>query len=636
MANNQKLDISELDFDAIKSNLKTFLKNQDQFLDYDFEGSGMSALLDVLAYNTHYLSFHANMVANEMFIDSAALRSSVVSHAKTLGYEVRSVRSPKARVNVFLNDRSLPTATMNAGQVFTTKIDNVNYQFVTVSDFTATQVGSGLLFSDVPIYEGTYITTRYTVDSTDVNQKFILTSNLADTSTLTVKVQNSSTDSTTETYTKATDITQLTGTSAVYYCQEIDDGRFEVYFGDGVVSKALSDGNIVILQYVVTNIGEANGAFSFTASGAINTVTDIDTITIEEANGGMPAESIQSIKLSAPLDYAAQGRCVTTDDYKVFVKKLYANAENVQVFGGENGSFDPSLGVISTPDYGRVFISVSNTQGTNLSLEEKNSLIQALEPFKVASITPVIVDPDYTDVFLTVNFKFDSNLTTKTKDTLETEVTSTLTTYNTTELSKFDAVIRNSSLLRAIDDTDASITGSSAVPRLAKYFSPTLSSARDYNLFFNNALFNPHAGHNQELGGILTSSGFTIFGRTEEHFFDDDGNGNVRAYYVALGGDRVYTNPTIGTVNYVTGHVKISQINITGISDIDGESSTLIRIIVVPNSRDIVSLRNQILELDLINTTVTGVIDSIAVGDDSGGSSYVAPSASVSPTGSGY
>ena len=215
MANNQKLDISELDFDAIKSNLKTFLKNQDQFLDYDFEGSGMSALLDVLAYNTHYLSFHANMVANEMFIDSAALRSSVVSHAKTLGYEVRSVRSPKARVNVFLNDRSLPTATMNAGQVFTTKIDNVNYQFVTVSDFTATQVGSGLLFSDVPIYEGTYITTRYTVDSTDVNQKFILTSNLADTSTLTVKVQNSSTDSTTETYTKATDITQLTGTRAV-------------------------------------------------------------------------------------------------------------------------------------------------------------------------------------------------------------------------------------------------------------------------------------------------------------------------------------------------------------------------------------------------------------------------------------
>ncbi len=636
MANNQKLDISKLDFDSIKDNLKTFLKNQDQFLDYDFEGSGMSALLDVLAYNTHYLSFHANMVANEMFIDSAALRSSVVSHAKTLGYEVRSVRSPKARVNVFLNDRALSTATMNAGQVFTTKIDNVNYQFVTVSDFTASQSGDGLLFADVPIYEGTYITTRYTVDSTDVNQKFFLTSNVADTSTLTVKVQNSSTDNTTVTYTKATDITQLTGTSAVYYCQETDDGRFEVYFGDGVVSKALSDGNIVILQYVVTNIGEANGAFSFTASGAINTVTNIDTITIEAANGGASAESIQSIKLSAPMDYATQGRCVTANDYKVYVKKLYAGAENVQVFGGENGSFDPSLGVISTPDYGKVFISVSNTQGTNLSLQEKNSLLSALEPFKVASITPVIVDPDFTYVFLTVNFKFDSNLTTKTKDTLETEVTSTITSYNTTELSKFDAVIRNSFLLRTIDNTDKSITSSSAVPRLAKYFSPTLDVAADYNLYFNNALFNPHSGHNEALGGILASSGFTIFGRNEEHFFDDDGNGNVRAYYIAINGDRVYTNPNIGTVNYTTGYIKIDQINITSISDVDGDTSTLIRIVVVPNSRDIVALRNQILELDMINTTVTGEIDSIAVGDDSGGASYVAPSASVSPTGSGY
>ena len=636
MANNQKLDISELDFDLIKGNLKTFLKNQDQFLDYDFEGSGMSALLDVLSYNTHYLSFHANMLANEMFLDSAALRSSVVSHAKTLGYEVRSVRAPKAKINVFLNDISLPTATMNSGQVFTSRIDNVNYQFVTVSDFTASQIGSGLLFADVPIYEGTYVNTRYTVDSTNVDQRFILTSNVSDTSTLTVKVQNSSTDSTTVAYTKATDITQLTGTSAVYYLQESEDGLFEVYFGDDVVSKALSDGNIVILNYVVTNIGEANGAFSFTASGAINTVTNIDTITIEAANGGASAESIQSIKLSAPLDYAAQGRCVTTNDYKVYVKKLHPNADNVQVFGGENGSFDPVLGVISTPEYGKVFISISNTQGTNLSLQEKVSLISDLEPFKVASITPVIVDPEYTYIFLTVNFKFDSNLTTKTKDTLVTEITSTLTSYNTTELTKFNAVLRNSFLLRSIDNTDNSITASSVVPRLVKYFSPTLNSLTSYNLFFNNALFNPHSGHNEALGGVLSSSGFNISGATEEYFLDDDGNGNIRLYYISTGGDRVYTNPTVGTINYATGQIKIDQINVTAISNFDGESSTLVRVIVVPNSRDIVALRNQILELDLINTTVTGEIDSIAVGSESGGANYSAPSASVSPSGSGY
>ena len=210
MANNQKLEITGLDFDTIKNNLKTFMRNQDEFLDYDFEGSGINTLLDVLAYNTHYLGFHANMLANEMFIDSAALRSSVVSHAKTLGYETRSVKAPKAVVNITLNDRALTTATMNAGHVFTTQIDNTDYQFVTVSDFTAIQTGSGLPFLEIPIYEGTYVTTRYTVDTTDVNQRFLLTDNNADTTTLTVKVQNSSSDATTETYTKATDTVSYT------------------------------------------------------------------------------------------------------------------------------------------------------------------------------------------------------------------------------------------------------------------------------------------------------------------------------------------------------------------------------------------------------------------------------------------
>ena len=275
MADNQKLEISGLDFDTIKDNLKTYMKNQDQFLDYDFEGSGLNALLDVLAYNTHYLGFHANMLANEMFIDSAALRDSVVSHAKTLGYETRSVRAPMAKVTVTLNDLALGTATMNAGQVFTTTLNNVQYQFVTVSDFTTQQTGSGLTFSEIPIYEGTYSTTRYTVDTSNVNQRFLLNNSRTDTTTLSVQVQNSSTDSTTQTYTKATDITQLTGTSTVYYLQEVEDGVFEVYFGDGVVSKAVSDGNIVILKAVVTNIDEANGASAFTASGAINTVTNM-------------------------------------------------------------------------------------------------------------------------------------------------------------------------------------------------------------------------------------------------------------------------------------------------------------------------------------------------------------------------
>ena len=422
MANNQKLDISGFDFDTVKDNLKTFLKNQDQFLDYDFEGSGMNALLDVLAYNTHYLGFHANMLANEMFIDSAELRSSVVSHAKTLGYETRSAQAPMAKINITLNDTALGTATMNAGQVFDTVIDNVTYQFVTVSDYSATQTGSGLPFTEIPIYEGTYVTTRYTVDSSDVNQRFLLPDDNSDTTTLTVKVQNSATDSTTATYTKATDVTQLTGTSAVYYLQEVEDGLFEVYFGDGVVSKTVSDGNIVIMNYVVTNTSAANGAFAFSNTAAINTVTDITVSTVAAASGGVEAESISSIKLSAPLDYASQGRCVTENDYRVYVQKFYPQAKAVQVFGGENGSFDSSLGVVSTPEYGKVFISITNNLGTNLTNAEKATLVAELSPFNVASITPVVVVPDYMYKLLTVKFKYNSSATTKTKDTLVSEV----------------------------------------------------------------------------------------------------------------------------------------------------------------------------------------------------------------------
>ena len=637
MANNKKLEISGLDFDTVKTNLKTFLRNQDQFLDYDFEGSGMSALLDVLAYNTHYLGFHANMLANEMFIDSAALRSSVVSHAKTLGYETRSVRAPRSKVNVTLNDATLATATMNAGQVFTTTINNVSYQFVTVSDFTASQTGAGITFSDIPIYEGSYVTTRYTADSTDVNQKFLLNTDKADTTTLTVQVQNSSSDSTTVTYTKATDITQLTGDSTVYYLQEVSDGQFEVYFGDGVVSKKLSDGNIVILKCVVTNIDEANGAFAFTNSGAINTVVDVTTTTLEIASGGAAAETIQSIKLSAPLDYASQGRCVTTNDYKVFVQKLYPNATAIQVFGGENGSFDSSLGVVSTAEYGKVFISVRNNLGTNLTEVEKTGLVSQLGKFTVASITPVIVDPDFMYVLLTCDFKYDSSATTKTKDTLVTEVTQTIIDYNTIELVKFDAILRHSKLLSLIDSTDNSITSSSVNPRLAKYFTKEKGESKSYNLYYNNALYNPHAGHNSDMGGILTSTGFYVSGTnsTNEQFFDDDGNGNLRTYYLT-GATRNYTNETAGTVDYVTGAIAINNIVITSISNVDGATSNRIRIIVLPRSNDIVALRNQILEIDTVNTKVTGGVDTIAVGDEGGAANFSATSAGVDATGTSY
>ena len=622
MANNRRIDVTEFDFDEVKTNLKTFLKAQTDFKDYDFEGSGMNVLLDTLAYNTHNLGYNMNMLANEMFIDSSSLRSSIVSHAKTLGYEVDSCRAPYAEVNITLNDSSMSSATMEAGTKFNTTLNQVDYQFVATTATTASSTGLEIPFKNIKIYEGTYVTTRYTVDSSDVNQRFLLPEDRADTSTLTVKIQNSSSDTTQTTFTKATDISALVSTSEVYYLQEVEAGKYEVYFGDGVISKSISDGNIVLLQYVVTNKDAANGALTFTSAGAIDTVTDITVTTVEKAVGGTEAESLKSIKLNAPLDYASQGRCVTSEDYKLFAKKLFPQTQAVMVFGGEAGSYDPTLGVTSTASYGRVYISIKSTTGNNLTTVQKEQLVADLQKYNVASITPVIIDPEITYLILNVNFKYDSNKTTKEKSELITDINSTLTDFNKNELQSFGSLFRHSVVTGLIDDTHTSILSNITNVTLAKTFAPTLNASTGYNVYFNNALYNPHTEHNKAGGGIITSSGFKVSGdATNEQFFDDDGNGNLRRYYIE-GITRNYQDSTAGTVNYATGSIKVNAINVTSLSDIDGASSTVIRITAVPSSKDIVPVRNQILELDLVNTTIQGEIDSIAVGDTGASSTY--------------
>ena len=633
MANsdNRRLDVSEFDFDDVKTNLKTFLKAQAKFKDYNFEGSGMSALLDVLAYNTHYLGFNMNMLANEMFMDTASLRSSIVSHAKTLGYEVTSCRAPYAEVNIVLNDSSKSSATMSAGTVFTTTLNEVDYQFVTIEDIQKSSTGVEIPFNNTKIYEGTYVTTRYTVDSSDVDQRFILPEENSDTSTLTVIVQNSSTDTTSTTYTKATDISQLSSSSSVYYLQEVEAGKNEVYFGDGVVSKAVSDGNIVLLKYVVTNVTAANGANAFSNSGAIDTVTDITVTTVNKAVGGSVAESLNSIKKNAVLDYASQGRCVTTDDYVLYTKKLFPQTQAVMVFGGDVGSYDPSLGVTSTASYGRVYISVKSTTGNNLTEAQKALLVSDLKKYNVASITPVIIDPEIVYLILDVNFKFDSSRTTKEKATLESDITTTLTNYNNDKLKTFNNVFRHSEVTTTIDDTDTSILSNITNVTMASLFTPTLNSSVGYNVYFNNALYNPHSGHNASSGGVIGSSGFKVGSDTNEMFFDDDGAGNLRRYHL-VGVTRTYDDTTAGTVNYTTGAITIKAITISSISNVDGLSSTKIRITGIPDSKDIVPVRNQILELDMVNIKVTGEIDTIAVGDTGASSTYTTASSSPSNT----
>ena len=608
--NDKKLRVTELDFDNIKDNLKIFLKAQTEFKDYDFEGSGMSILLDTLAYNTHYLGYNANMLANEMFLDSSSLRSSVVSHAKSLGYEVSSPRAPIAVVNVSLTTTA-STKTMSAGTGFTTSIDGTTYQFVTVADVTANNTGSSVPFDSVNIYEGSYVTTRYTTDTSDVDQRFLLSDARSDTTTLTVKVQNSSSDSSTTTYTKATDITQLSELSTVYYLQETDSGLYEVYFGDGVVSRGLSDGNIVILQYVVTNKTDANGAFAFSSPSSIDGETNITVTTVGSASGGAESESIASIKLQAPLDYAAQGRCVTVDDYKTYAKKLFPNTQAVSVWGGEDGSYDTSTGVSSNPEYGKVFISIKNTTGQNLTTVQKSNLVAAFKPFKVASITPVIVDPETTFIILNITFNYDSSSTTYTKDELASFIATTINNYNTSTLQEFNSSFRHSRVTGLIDNTDSSILNNTTTVTMAKYLTP-IASSLSYTINFNNKFYNPHTGHTTpDGGGVIASTGFYLDNdTTSEYFFDDDGAGNLRIYSLNTAGVRTYINSTAGTVNYIDGTISTSSLFISAVSNVDGAASTAIRITAIPNSNDIVPVRNQILEIDLVNTTTGGTVDA--------------------------
>ena len=613
-----KLQISELDFDGIKDNLKNFLSQQDEFRDYNFEGSGMSVLLDLMAYNTHYLGFNANMLANEMFLDSADLRSSVVSKAKQVGYTPTSSTSADAVVDVVVSPASGSSITMSRGTKFTTTVNNISYSFVNNSELSITPSDGVYKFSNVDLNEGTLLNFKYTANTSDTDQRFIIPNNNVDTTTLTIKVQNSSSDATTNTYTLATGITGLDSTSKVYFLQEVENGRYEVYFGDGVLGTAIADGNIIIMDYIVCNRNAPNGATTFTLSGTIGGFSNATVTTISNATNGSGPESIESIKYNAPRDYTAQDRAVTADDYKVLVKSLYANAQSVQVYGGEDAA---------TPDYGKVYISIKAKSGSNLTETTKASIVNSLKQYAVASIRPVIIDPEITFLTLNTTFKYDSGATIKAVSTLETNVLNTIANYGANTLENFTGLFRHSKLLENINNADTSILSNITTVKMYKLITPTLSSALKYTLSFNNAFYNPHSGHNSSGGGVVSSTGFKINNdsSTNEHFLDDDGAGNIRVYYLS-GTTRVYTSSSFGTIDYTTGEIILTSANITSISNVDGAASTQIRVFAIPSSNDVVPVRNQVLQIDTANSSVSGEIDAVESGSSQAGTSYTTTS----------
>ena len=611
-----KLQISELDFDKIKANLKTFLQSQTQFQDYDFDGSSLSILLDVLSYNTHYLSYIANMSTNELYLDSADIRNNIVSLAKMLGYTPSSPRAPRASIDIKLNDATGSSVTMQKGTVFSTTVDELEYQYVTNEDTTITPVDGIYEFKNVPIYEGTLVTFKYVYDINDPDQKLVIPTNTADTSTLQVTVQTSSSDTTQVVYSLAGGYNNVAGDSKVYFIQESIDGKYEIYFGDGVTGKKLEDDNIVIMEYVITNRTDSNGASTFALNGNIGGYTNVTISTDSNSQGGSEGETNESIKFNAPLQYTAQDRAVTATDYETLVKSIYPNALSVSAWGGEDDE---------TPQYGVVNISIKAASGSTLTDTTKADIVTQLKPYNVASVRPVIKDPETTSILVTSTVKYDAKATAKTASTIKANVINILQVYNAENLQKFDSIFRFSKVTGLIDDVDKSVLSNITTVKIRKNLTPIILTSSKYSVYFRNALYNPHEGHLAGTGGILSSTGFKIDGNDNECFFDDDGAGNVRLYYLASG-VKSYINSTQGTIDYGTGEITVNSLNIASITNIGGTASTIVQLTVTPNSNDIVPVRDQIVEIDVANSNVTVIADSFVGGSAEAGVGYTTTS----------
>lgn len=477
-----KIRITELEFQTIKDNLKTFIKSKPEFTDYDFEGSGLNILMDILAYNTHYMSYYTNMIANEMFMDTADLRSSVVSHAKLLGYMPRSRVAPIARINLDVtpgegesnqNLLLVPRFTRFRSE----NINGSNFSFVLLKDNTLEKKNGKFSLPNAVIKQGTPLVYTFIVDDlTNPKQKFKLTDVGIDTSTIEVTVQKSPTNLQTEKFVLAEDAPVVEPTSAVYYIDEVDNSRYQIYFGDNVLGKKLEDGNIVIVSYLITDGPLANKANTFSLIDSLDGFSDITVTTVQPAASGADIESIESIRFSAPKAYLSQNRAVTKNDYIALINKKYPYFDSVTVWGGDE--LDP-------PQYGRVFISAKPRDGFEITEVEKEYLKEEiLKPISILTITPEFIDADYNYLNFGVRATYDPLKTNKTPSQIETAIKSGITTFVNQELNKFNSTFRASRLTRKIDDADPSVLSNELNIFIQKKFKPVLNNKRTYKLDF--------------------------------------------------------------------------------------------------------------------------------------------------------
>ena len=502
---------------------------------------------------------------------------------------------------------------MSRGTQFRTTYEGVKYEFVSASTYTPTVDGTTFTYNNVDLVQGTFAQDQFVFDSQIKNAKFVVSNQRVDKQRMTVTINSGGVSST---YALSTDVSNIDTTSKVYYTQENEEGFIEIYFGDGTLGVSLLDGDIITVDYVIVDELHADGANRFTQVGAINGFTDSTISVTEKASGGAEKESIESIKFKATKFYTSQNRLVTLNDYKAKVQEYYPNADAVAVWGGEDNV---------PPAYGKVFVALKPNNADYLSETEKTQVKNNLNKLNMLTVRPEIVDADIIKILISTTFKYNPALTTLTAGELSTLVKNTINQFDTDNLNGFDAIFRHSNLTKTIDEADSSILSNTTNIRLRKKLNGIVSTnPKGYTLSMGNALFNPHSGHNADAGGIVTTTGFKVGGDSvNTYYFDDDGKGNLRRYYLS-GSTRIYKDSAAGIVNYSTGLITINAFILTSTVNAD----TSIDFTVIPSGNDVVAERGNLIDISMDDVKVTGEVDTIASGESSAGVGYTSTSTS--------
>ena len=610
------IQLTEVDFEQIKLNLIDYLRSTKKFTDYDFSGSNLQVVLNLIAYQAQLNAYSTNMIANESFLASASLRDNVVSNAKSLGYVPTSAKSSQTSVtfNLTLTEEDFPSGypsfvELQPGAVFQTGTGEANYTF-NVIDPQSTPVSTGGLvtFSNIPVYEGFYLTQEFILNSANFNQKFVLENQKIDTTTIRVEVQENPNQEARTFFEQANNLVKVSSNSAVYWIEEVNNEYYEITFGDGSFGKALKDGARIFITYLVGSGALANGinaATNFSYDGTIITsqgqaLDKQATITSATTTfGGAEIESVRSIKFRAPRAYSAQNRAVTASDYETLIREIYPGVSDIYAYGGEE---------LDIPEYGRVFVAIKPSSGESLSSATKTYIKNSLNDYRVASLQVVIVDPSVLYLEVDTTAFYNDKLTIKDSAGIASDIKHTLSSFVVAgSINKFGGAARYSRIVGAIDDSDTAITRNTTVLRMRRDFQIVANTPASYEVCFEQGIDSTSAS------AVVYSTGFQIIinkvndGNT--YYFEDDTKGNLWLYYVKADGTKVIVDYRFGTIDYAKGELMIGYTNpVTFVSTVEPKS--LIRVRAVPLGQDVIAKKSVYLELDIDNSKISAVVDT--------------------------